>query len=135
MRSLEAKVDRDYGPDQVFAPLDGECFQFTDLEYVYSMCMYGRATQSSKSGGSEVNLGHWHEWTGPPNNKYSRIKFDRGLACWDGPARTAEVELRCGKDNKLIWVGEPNRCEYSMTFLTPALCNPDTMTNGEHDEL
>ncbi|KAH0537889.1 glucosidase 2 subunit beta [Cotesia glomerata] len=135
MRSLEAKVERDYGPDVVLASLDGECYQYTDLEYVYSMCLFGRATQSAKSGGSEVSLGHWNDWAGPQHNKYSKAKFDRGLTCWNGPARSTMLELRCGTENKLISVSEPSRCEYAMVFTTPALCNPDVDNSSVHDEL
>ncbi|XP_057318949.1 glucosidase 2 subunit beta [Microplitis mediator] len=135
IRSLEAKIDRDYGPEEVFASLDGECYQYTDLEYVYTMCMFGRATQSAKSGGSEVSLGHWQDWAGPDYSKYSKAKFDRGLTCWNGPARSTMLDLRCGKENKLVSVSEPSRCEYAMIFTTPALCNPDADNSSVHDEL
>lgn len=136
LRSLEQKVERDYGEDNVFASMDGECYQYTDLEYVYSLCMFGRTTQSSKMGGSEVNLGHWNSWTGPDNNKYSKMKYTNGLTCWNGPARTVDVELICGKENKLIGVGEPSRCEYSMIFTTPALCHASSHHDDEtRDEL
>lgn len=135
IRSLEMKIDRDYGPDDVFASLDGECFQYTNFEYVYSMCPYGRTTQSAKSGGSEVLLGNWNEWTGSDNNKYSQMKFSGGSTCWNGPTRSSIVDLRCGLENKLISVTEPRRCEYTMTFETPAVCNTDINTNGPHDEL
>ncbi|XP_034933878.1 glucosidase 2 subunit beta [Chelonus insularis] len=135
IRSIEAKVDRDYGPGEVFATLDGTCYQYTDLEYVYSMCMFGRASQSAKSGGSEVSLGHWSEWIGPEHNKYSRMKFDKGLTCWNGPARSTVVDLRCGTENKLVSVSEPSRCEYAMIFTTPALCTTDSDSSSVHDEL
>lgn len=134
INTLEQKMERDYGYDQVFASMDGECFKYTDLEYVYSLCMYGRATQSSKMGGSEVNLGQWNDWTGPDNNRYSKMKFANGLTCWNGPARSVDVELLCGKENKLIGVAEPSRCEYSMIFTTPAVCHT-TIDTETHDEL
>lgn len=34
IRQLEEKLDRDYGPQEEFASLDGECFEYTDLEYI-----------------------------------------------------------------------------------------------------
>ena len=32
--SLREKVERDYGPDDAFAPLDGQCFEYPDNEYM-----------------------------------------------------------------------------------------------------
>ncbi|XP_024884606.1 glucosidase 2 subunit beta [Temnothorax curvispinosus] len=136
IRQLEEKMDRDYGPEEVFAPLDGECFEYTDLEYIYKLCLYSMATQRSKSGGSSVNLGHWNEWVGPVGAKYTKMKYDRGLTCWNGPARSTIVTLSCGTENGIISVTEPSRCEYAMEFSTPALCNPSAAESSDrHDEL
>lgn len=136
IRQLEEKLDRDYGPEEVFASLDGECFEYADLEYIYKLCLYGMATQRSKTGGNSVNLGHWNEWVGPAGAKYTKMKYDRGLTCWNGPARSTIVTLSCGTNNKLTSVTEPSRCEYAMEFSTPALCNPNAAdTADRHDEL
>ncbi|XP_012532319.1 glucosidase 2 subunit beta [Monomorium pharaonis] len=135
IRQLEEKTERDYGPEDVFTSLDGECFEYTDLEYIYKLCLYSMATQRSKSGGSSVNLGNWNEWVGPPGAKYTKMKYDRGLTCWNGPARSTIVTLSCGTEDKLISVTEPNRCEYAMEFSTPALCNPSATETDRHDEL
>lgn len=132
---LEEQAGRDYGPDHEFAILDGQCFEFDDLEYVYSLCPFGRATQRSKSGGTDVNLGQWNDWIGQPD-RYSQAKFDRGLTCWNGPARSSLVSLSCGLENKVLSVSEPNRCEYAMELATPALCNPEGAGVADvHDEL
>ncbi|KYN00477.1 PREDICTED: glucosidase 2 subunit beta [Cyphomyrmex costatus] len=136
IRQLEEKLGRDYGPEEVFTSLDGECFEYADLEYIYKLCLYAMATQRSKSGGSSVNLGHWNEWVGSTGAKYTKMKYDRGLTCWNGPARSTIVTLSCGTENKLISVTEPSRCEYAMEFSTPALCNPNAAeTADKHDEL
>lgn len=136
IRQLEEKMERDYGPEEVFASLDDQCFEYTDLEYIYKLCLYGSATQRPKSGGSSVNLGSWNEWVGPAGAKYTKMKYDRGLACWNGPTRSTIVTLSCGTENKLTSVTEPSRCEYAMEFATPALCNPSAAdTADRHDEL
>ncbi|XP_012253364.2 glucosidase 2 subunit beta [Athalia rosae] len=135
LRRLEERIDRDYGPDEEFAALDGHCFDYTDLEYVYTLCPFGKATQKSKSGGSEVILGHWHDWAESRGNKYAAMKFDRGLACWNGPTRSAIVNLSCGLDNQVLSVSEPSRCEYAIEFATPAVCHIKNHAGDSHDEL
>ena len=135
IRKFEEKLDRDFGVDNEFAPLDGECFEYTNLEYIYTLCMFSKTTQRSKSGGSDISLGHWNDWNGPEGQKYSRMKYDNGLSCWNGPARSTVVNLSCGRENKLVSVTEPSRCEYAMEFSTPAVCNLGQDSANAHDEL
>lgn len=136
---IEEKSERDYGLEEEFASLDGECYEYADLEYIYQLCPYGKASQRSKSGGSDVTLGRWSGWVGSKDStsaKYSKMKYDQGQSCWNGPMRSTIVTLSCGLENKLTSVTEPNRCEYAMEFSTPALCNPNIIaTTDTHDEL
>lgn len=75
----------------------------------------------------------WGEWTGDPN-KYSRMKYSGGQGCWNGPSRSAVINLRCGSTNELFQVSEPSRCEYLMEFKTPAACRNvgDSILPHEH---
>ena len=135
IHKLEERSERDYGPDEEFAVLDGSCFEYADLEYVYSLCPFGRASQRSKSGGTDVSLGNWSEWLGEGDAKYTKAKYDRGLTCWNGPARSTIVTLKCGTKDALLSVSEPSRCEYAMEFTTPAVCNIGADGTDVHDEL
>jgi protein kinase C substrate 80K-H len=47
-----------------------------------------------------------------------------------------QVKMRCGTENVLTSVNEPNRCEYVFEFVTPSICHSveGTETQG-HDEL
>ncbi|KAF4526121.1 hypothetical protein B566_EDAN007615 [Ephemera danica] len=137
VRQLEEALEKDYGPDHEFSPLDGECFEYTDREYIYKLCPFDQATQRPKLGGSETRLGTWGQWAGPEHNKFARMMYDRGQGCWNGPQRSTLVVISCGVENELISVSEPNRCEYKFEFVTPAVCRPpeagtETRT---HDEL
>jgi hypothetical protein len=44
--------------------------------------------------------------------------------------------MRCGTENSVTSVSEPNRCEYMFEFETPSICQvvEGTETQG-HDEL
>ena len=139
IRELETTLDIDYGADDAFLPLHGQCFDLTDREYIYTLCPFDRASQRPKDGGAETSLGRWSRWTGT-DNLYHRQKYEGGATCWNGPARSVDVSLRCGLSNQVISASEPNRCEYAFEFRTPALCviTDDHLAqeaNQSHDEL
>jgi protein kinase C substrate 80K-H len=50
------------------------------------------------------------------------MMFEHGLRCWNGPERSARVELECGAENELLKVSEPSKCEYVMKMKCPAVC-------------
>lgn len=136
LRELEVSLETDYGEDDVFLALQGQCFEMTDREYTYKMCPFDRASQRGKDGGSETNLGRWGKWNGPAGSKYDKMKFEGGATCWQGPPRSVDVTLRCGLQNQLISAAEPSRCEYTFDFETPALCVVRNFgTTSDHDEL
>ncbi|KAE8743223.1 hypothetical protein FOCC_FOCC011158 [Frankliniella occidentalis] len=133
IRDIEDGLGKDFGEEEEFVTLQGQCFEFTDREYTYRMCPFDQVTQTPKNGGAGTRLGSWGRWTGNP--KYSTMLFENGQGCWNGPQRTATVNLVCGLENQLTSASEPNRCEYLFEFSTPAVCTAESSDGNPHDEL
>lgn len=134
IKMLEEEMNADFGPSQVFFPLKGKCYSYADREYTYTLCPFERATQESTSG-AQTELGRWAGWAGPADSLHSKQKYEGGVQCWNGPARSALINIACGVEDKIISVTEPSKCEYSYEFITPAACPdndpPETVVTEE----
>ncbi|KAG0361515.1 hypothetical protein BG005_008105 [Podila minutissima] len=144
IQDVERKLAMDYGKDERFAQLVDQCFEFKEIEYIYTVCLFGTAKQKSSY---DTSLGTFSEWVG---DNYDTQLYTGGLKCWNGPDRSVKVVMSCGAQNEIIAVSEPNKCEYLFKFRTPAACrlldgsesteeNPEPTMPGEitmkHDEL
>ncbi|GAA6011944.1 hypothetical protein JCM11491_000111 [Sporobolomyces phaffii] len=130
-RQLEEEqqaLDKDWGRDWEWKKLDGTCVEQDSGEYTYSVCFFGEATQKSNNNGARTSLGHFKGWSPtaePHTDDYYRYQlYADGQRCWNGPARSAKVNLVCGTSNALISVIEPEKCEYLFTVTSPAVCFP-----------
>jgi len=130
IHDLEKTVGLDLGRAFEFAPLHGQCLEYTDREYIYKLCMYDRASQRPKHGGGETSLGTFTGW----ENDYLLMKYEHGQGCWNGPNRSAKVVLSCGVEDKLTSVSEPSRCEYDFRITTPAVCDKPEEEGGDEEE-
>ncbi|GFR67114.1 protein kinase C substrate 80K-H, partial [Elysia marginata] len=134
---IEKYLEMDFGPQEEFSALKGQCFEFTDREYTYKFCPFDKTSQKPKGGGIETNLGTWGHWYGPEEDKYDSQKYENGQGCWNGPNRSCHVNFHCGAENILTGASEPSRCEYQFDFTTPARCSePEPLPSHQvHEEL
>ncbi|XP_014675032.1 PREDICTED: glucosidase 2 subunit beta-like [Priapulus caudatus] len=136
IKNLERYTKNYYGQENEFLQLDKQCFEYTEREYIYKLCLYDKVSQRPKAGGGETSLGVWDKWLGTEDNEFDQMSFSDGVQCWNGPKRSAKVMVTCGLENQLLSASEPNRCEYLFTFTTPAVCTIPTRTPDLlHDEL
>ncbi|KAM9921697.1 hypothetical protein OXX80_012093 [Metschnikowia pulcherrima] len=48
--------------------------------------------------------------------------FGHGSKCWNGPQRSARVDMVCGEKHDLISVSEPEKCQYRFLMYSPLAC-------------
>ncbi|KAJ1365560.1 hypothetical protein KIN20_025931 [Parelaphostrongylus tenuis] len=135
IREAESFAEQDFGTDHAWATLKGKCFEHTEKQYIYKLCLFERAMQIEKNGRGETDIGNWKEWSGELPRKYSKQSYRDGQACWNGPQRSTEVIIQCGEDSELIEASEPAKCEYRFVFRTPAACNDPDLEEPTHVEL
>ncbi|KAF9544856.1 hypothetical protein EC957_011586 [Mortierella hygrophila] len=116
IRDIERKLNMDFGPDETFAQLVDNCFDFKDTEYTYSICLFGDANQSSHSS---THLGNFSGWEG---DNYDIQMYTGGAKCWNGPERSVKLVMSCGTKTEIVSVAEPEKCEYLFKLQTPAVC-------------
>lgn len=124
MNDLDAWLKGDYGDDLEFVEFADQCFSLNEKQYVYEICLFKEAHQ--REGGSSTSLGRWSSIRKPDeHHEFTRFAFENGAGCWQGPARSLEVNLICGVSNEIKSVEEPSRCVYSMMMTTPAVCSAE----------
>lgn len=161
IQGVSDQLSSDYGPDSIFLAIKDDCFSVDTGEYTYTVCIMGQVTQKSNKDGTNTNLGYpllssmpftlrtfpllsplWvcsrsdcSKFSSFDNN-YTTMIYEHGLRCWNGPERSAKVELECGAENEVIKVSEPSKCEYVIKMKSPAACtNPAHGKITEKDEL
>ncbi|KAI5284106.1 hypothetical protein KEM52_003070 [Ascosphaera acerosa] len=137
-RDQQQKLDKDYGPNHIFRPLEGQCISRDSGEYTYELCWLARTTQRSKKGGASSNMGDFKEFTTVAVDEVDAdtgkvatvqrlaLRYADGAHCWNGPSRSTLVVLQCGEADEIVKVSEDEKCVYSMQVRTPAACEePD----------
>lgn len=123
LSEIRSDYESVYGPGDILRSLKDSCVSNNLGEYVYEFCFYGGASQKSTKDNSVVNLGKFSKvvYDDPANTLV--LEYENGAKCWSGPIRRATVSLTCGKNNEILQVTEPERCEYFIRGTSPAACS------------
>jgi protein kinase C substrate 80K-H len=67
---VNKKISADYGPQDVFLAIKGECISLNSGEYTYEVCIMEKVTQKSNKDNTNTNLGY--VWSLLPLMKFVR---------------------------------------------------------------
>ena len=128
-------LEKDYGADDVFRAVKGQCISKDSGEYTYELCWLGQTKQKSKKGGSQTTMGNFVSIDRvmvddevPPDGKglgsgeRVALRYENGQHCWNGPNRSTLVVLACAEKDELWKITEEEKCVYRMEVGTPAVC-------------
>ncbi len=149
MRSHEEDLGKDYGPDDIFRALRGQCISKDSGEYTYELCWMDRTKQKPRKGGAETGMGTFSridavtvddevglDGKGVGSGVRVALRYENGQHCWNGPNRSTLVVLACAEKDELWAVVEEEKCVYRMDVGTPAVCGVSGTGPGkEKDEL
>ena len=100
---IQRYLGMDFGGSEQFGPLFEKCYEYTDREYTYKLCLFQKVTQQSKSGGRETSLGNWEKWEeSQDKNRLWRMRYFNEEKCWNGPSRSTVI-MWCGREDYFCW--------------------------------
>ncbi|KAF2663269.1 hypothetical protein BT63DRAFT_448904 [Microthyrium microscopicum] len=134
----ESDLTKNYGPDDVFRALKGECVNVESGEYTYEHCFMDKTTQKPNKGGMDTAMGYFDriefvnvdegepaDGKGLGSGERIALRYENGATCWNGPARSTTVILVCYEINEVWKVVEEEKCIYRMEAGSPAACTPE----------
>lgn len=148
--SSNEDLNKDYGPDDIFRALKGQCISTDSGEYTYEVCFMEKTTQKPKKGGGNTNMGSFvriemiyvdedvsADGKGLGTGERIAMKHENGQHCWNGPNRSTTVVLACAEKNEVWKIFEEEKCVYRMEVGTPAVCEVIGSANASNakDEL
>ncbi|KAL8873325.1 MAG: hypothetical protein Q9174_001184 [Haloplaca sp. 1 TL-2023] len=151
LKGHKEDLAKDYGTDDIFRALKGQCISKDAGEYKYELCWLEKTTQKSKKGGSHTGMGNFVRIDSvtvdddvPPDGKglgsgvRVALRYENGQHCWNGPNRSTLVVLACAEQDEIWKVSEEEKCVYRMEVGTPAVCEVQGQAkekDGAKDEL
>eukprot|EP00980_Cylindrotheca_fusiformis_P012682 scaffold3103_cov136-Cylindrotheca_fusiformis.AAC.20 len=118
-KDIGGKDGDQLGPDGELHSIANECYSVVAGKYTYEVCLFNGAKQ--KDEGSSTNLG---KWTGMEIVDGQRVmKWEGGQKCWNGPQRSATVNVSCGPETKILSADEPETCCYVFEMESHIACD------------
>ncbi len=143
LKDHEDDLEKDYGSDEVFRALKGQCVSQESGEYTYELCWMEKTTQKSRKGGGNTGMGNYvrmekvtvdedlpSDGKGIGSGERWALKFENGQQCWNGPARSTIVIMACADKDEVWKVAEQEKCVYRMEVGTPAVCDGPAQGKG-----
>jgi hypothetical protein len=112
LQEKQGILNTDYGLDNVWYAVKDSCFDTELHGYKWQFCPLKSVMQDS------VSVGKFVRW----EDDGAKMIFENGQKCWNGPARSATIDLQCGDEPMLISMDEPSKCVYTGRFATPLAC-------------
>jgi len=119
--TLEEEDSFDYGPNDEYYVLKGQCFDRKAGAHTYTFCPFGTSRQDTRSLG---NFAGWHkksDW----HSQYRQMRFTGGDRFGCSEDRELTVDIDCGESSEVVKVEEPSMCKYAMVFVCPQACYDD----------
>ncbi|SGZ50153.1 CIC11C00000004453 [Sungouiella intermedia] len=113
-------LQKDYGPNEILRAVEGEWVNKKIGEYTYKLGFLDAIYQDNTLVGRFANFDG------------SSLHYTQGSKCWNGPQRSAVVQIVCGPLNDLVSVSEPEKCQYKFILESPIGCSQ--MSNDEIGE-
>ncbi|KAK5117957.1 hypothetical protein LTR62_004001 [Meristemomyces frigidus] len=140
----DSDLQKNWGPDDVFRSLKGQCISTDSGEYTYELCFLEKTTQKSKKGGGgQTNMGNYDriemitvdeevpaDGKGLGTGERWALKYENGQHCWNGPNRATTVVLGCAEVSEIWKIREEEKCIYRLEVGTPAVCVGDGAAVG-----
>jgi len=144
IKDIEQILSNDYGENKAFYYMYGKSYTIDTNEYTYELNPFDKVSQKPRAGVS-TSLGNWDQskQTDAWKVSHKEMIYTDGAKCWGGPDRSCKVEIFCDADTRIAEPNEPNKCEYTLKFYTPAACSGQHLRalqlnfgdSPHHDEL
>lgn len=106
----EENLHKSYGPKDILRAVEGKWVNKKIGQYTYKLGFMDAIYQD------DTLVGRFAKFDG------TSLHFMQGSKCWNGPQRSAVVELVCGPVSDLISVSEPEKCHYKFILQSPIVC-------------
>ena len=133
-----------YNNTLTYLSYENICINIKDSHFTYNVCILGKITQideespekrsvtlgTFRSIGEEKSVEKSVENTGGIGGGEGGggghvLIYKDGTHCYNFGARSAEVHVICGVENKLLSAREPSTCFYTLEMTSPAACTHD----------